>query len=283
MNIKNNKDFAAIHAYLCADGYVITNPNGNGHKYYYAGLRNMNLTLLQDFHHKCKKVFEVSPIITKELDRCKIQNKELVLKLLNKFGSFHSDKWTMPIMSKPALSVWLRAYFDCDGWVGFVARKDRKVGLASINYPGIRQIQKKLKSVFDIESKIAKHTNKNIYDLTICGKDDLEKFQKDIGFLHPKKANKLQEALESYVDLNWTLPQKVPEFLDFVREKARINTSRKEVRMNSIIKNNLAMLQNKLLKMGIKSRLNGPWTNSYGSKWFCLSMRLEDFHKLERR
>lgn len=282
MNIKSNKDLAAIHAYLCADGYVIRNEHGKGHKYYYIGLRNMNLTLLKDFQQRFATVFGIRPIITKQIDRCKTQNKELVSKLLKEFGSFHSDKWVMPIMSKSALSCWLRAYFDCDGWVGFVPRKDRKVGLASINYAGIKQIQKKLKSVFGIESEIAKHSNRNIYDLTICGKDDLENFHKHIGFLHPKKATKLEDALASYVDLNWQIPTVGNKFKIFVLGKAKTNYFRKEVRFTSVIKSNLVELQNKLLKMNIESRLNGPWTNPYGSKWYCLSVRLDDFNKLKR-
>ena len=47
----------------------------------------------------------------------------------------------MPFLSKPLLRFLLRAYFDCDGWVGFVRAKDRKVGLESINYKGLFKIK----------------------------------------------------------------------------------------------------------------------------------------------
>ena len=75
--MKFDNNLASIHAYLCADGYVIRNPPTQKHKYYYIGLRNQNITLLRDFQNKFESTFSVKPIITKDVDRCKIQNKEL--------------------------------------------------------------------------------------------------------------------------------------------------------------------------------------------------------------
>jgi intein/homing endonuclease len=275
-----NQDFASIHAYLCADGYVTTGPATQKHKYYYIGLRNMNVVLLKDFQNKFSKVFGITPIITKNVDRCKIQNKELTLKLLKGFGSFHSDKWTLPNFDEEDLKSWLRSYFDCDGWASSIKGKDRKIGLESINRKGIIQIQKVLLDYFGIESTIKERKNRSIWSLTICGKDDLEKFQKHIGFLHPKKVAKLEEALNSYVDYNWKIPLNRKDFVGFLVQKGKVSQSRNEARFNSIVKQNLINLQSKLLSINVKSRLNGPWKNPYGSVWYCLSINLGEYKNL---
>lgn len=279
--MKFDTNFSSIHAYLCADGYVITNPPTQKHKYYTIGLRNTNETLLKDFQTKFFDVFGIKPIITKNKDRCKIHNKELTLKLLKEFNSFYSENWNLPKLSKNNLRNWLRSYFDSDGWVGLVYRKDRKIGLESINLKGLKQIQNTLFGYFDIKSSVKRRKNRNISSLTICGKDDLEKFKRYIGFLHPKKSKKLDEALNSYVNYNWDIPSHKKELIKFLIQKGKISQPRKEVRLNSIIKQNLINLQNKLLKLEIKSRVNGPWKNPYGSTWYCLSIKLDDFNKLK--
>ena len=133
--------------------------------------------------------------------------------------------------------------------------------------------------LISITSTVKLRKDRGIWSLTICGKDDIEKFKKEIGFLHPKKAQKLVDALNSYVDYNWKIPEDI-NLIKFIIEKGRVNRSRKQVRFNSIIKQNLINLQNKLFKMKVKSKLNGPWKNPYGSIWYCLSMRLDDFNKL---
>ena len=279
--MKFDTDFASIHAYLCADGYVIKNPENQKHHYYYIGFRNTNTVLLNDFQKKFSKVFGITPIITKDKDRCKVQNKELTLKLLKEFNSFYSKNWALPNISKTHIKSWLRSYFDSDGWVGLVHRKDRKIGLESINLKGLKQIQTALKS-FDITSTIKWHKNHYIWSLTICGKDDIERFKKNIGFLHPKKSKKLDEALASYVNYNWDIPSDNENLIKFMSEKGKVSQSRKQVRFSSIIKENLIDLQNKLLKLKIESRLNGPWSNPYGSIWYCLSIKLDDYNKLRR-
>ena len=76
MKMNFNKNLAAVHGYLCADGYVIRNPPNQRHKYYYIGFRNTNKILLKDFQAKFQAFFGLKPIITNE-GRCKIQNKDI--------------------------------------------------------------------------------------------------------------------------------------------------------------------------------------------------------------
>ena len=73
--LKFNKDLSAIHAYLCADGYVIRNPEGRS-KYYYIGFRNYNETLLNDFEKRFCRYFKVKPRRMKD-GRSVVQNKKL--------------------------------------------------------------------------------------------------------------------------------------------------------------------------------------------------------------
>jgi len=66
--VKFDENLAAIHTYLCADGYVIKNPETQGYKYYYIRFRNTNIILLKDFQEKFKKYFGVEPKLN-EKDR----------------------------------------------------------------------------------------------------------------------------------------------------------------------------------------------------------------------
>ncbi|HLD63100.1 MAG TPA: LAGLIDADG family homing endonuclease [Candidatus Norongarragalinales archaeon] len=271
---------AAIHAYLCADGYVIKNPVSQKHKYYQIGLRNTEPVLLIDFQTKFERVFGIKPIITNE-GRCRISNKKIFLELTKEY-SFYSDHWNPPKIPKRQLPFWLRAYFDCDGWVAVTKAKDRKIGLDSINKAGIIWIQKILRNEFGINSKVSKRNNRNIYTLRICGKDDLLKYNNKIGFLHPRKKEKLNEALESYEVLIWTIPEEKSMLANFVLSKAKLRRSHHQIRICSMHKRNLTRLLDLLKKLfGINGKVFGPWTNSYGSSYFCLSLKEDDMKKLD--
>ncbi len=274
-----NSDLAAIHGYLCSDGYVITNPVYQKHRYYMIGLRNTEPILLIDFQTKFKRVFGISPIITND-GRCRISNKKIFLELTKEY-SFYSDHWNPPKISGKKLSFWLKAYFDCDGWVAVTKAKDRKIGLDSINRKGITWIRRVLKTEFGITSTVSKRSNRSIYTLRICGKDDILKYKNKIGFLHPKKQGKLNEALGSYEVLVWTIPEEKSSLARFVLDKAKLRRSHHQVRICSIYKNNLLGLLRLLRKLfGIGGSVFGPWTNSYGSSYFCLTFREDDLEKL---
>ena len=56
-------DLAAIHGYLCADGYVITHAPNSKRKYYRLGLRNTELVLLSDFQSKFFRAVVEIPLL----------------------------------------------------------------------------------------------------------------------------------------------------------------------------------------------------------------------------
>ncbi len=261
-----NENLSAIHAYLCADGYVIKNPETQKHKYYYIGLRNTNIILLEDFQKKFENEFNLKPRMGKD-GRCVIQNKEIYYSLTKNF-SYYSKDWKMPILSKENLKYWLGAYFDCEAWVSLEERKSRLIGLDSINLKGLEQIKESLE-IFEIPSKMKKVKNRNIFRLFIYGKENLIKFQKDIGFLHPKKKEKLKSAINSYVNYNWIFPDDKEKLRNFILEKAKI--SEKRIRFYSIIKENLEKLSKILFnQFEIESKIYGPWVNGLGNKYYQL-------------
>ena len=277
MKIDNN--FAAIHGYLCGDGYVIRNPKTQTHKYYYIGFRNTNTVLLKDFQEKFEKVFGIKPLITK--DRCKVQNKNIYHKLTSNF-SYYSDKWKVPHISKENLKYWIRAYFDCDAWVQVQKGKSRSIMVESINGSGLKQIKNLLKLYFGINSSVPKKRKKrNIWYMYICGKENLIKFQQEINFLHPHKRKRLTEAIKSYKTYKWSIPSEKEELIKFLTKKGRVRNDTKEIRFFSIIKGNLIRLKNKLIKYNINAKLYGPWKNNRGKIYYCLTFKQNEFRKIK--
>ena len=123
--MKLNENLTAIHSYLCADGYVIKNPKTQKQKYYMIGLRNTNLTLLKDFQDNFYKVFNIKPKLIAG-QRCRLYSKEIYNTLM-KDGPYHSNNWKYPNLSKENSRYWLRACFDCEGWIISDKRKTRSI------------------------------------------------------------------------------------------------------------------------------------------------------------
>jgi len=278
--MKFNQDLASIHAYLCADGYVIRNPITQKHKYYYVGLRNTNIILLKDFQNKFKQVFALMPIITND-GRCKIQNKNIFFQLTKDF-SYYSDEWSLPKLSLEKLKCWLRSYYDCDGWVEVQKSKSRVIGLESVNENGLEQIKNSLLRFGIKASEVKKRKNRNIYCINICGKDNIIKFKENIDFLHPNKNKKLLEAINSYETYEWTIPSKKEEFIEFINKQGRLRNDTKEVRFFSIIKDNLIRLKEKLIDYDINAKIYGPWKNNRGRLYYCLSFKQNELIKIKR-
>jgi hypothetical protein len=269
--MKFDKNLAAIHGYLCGDGYVIKNPETQKHKYYYIGFRNTNLTLLKDFQNRFFNFFKIKPIITKDKDRCKIQNKELY-KILTKKYSYYSYEWTLPKLSKESLKSWLKAFFDCEAWVYNKPRQSRVIGLDCCNYEGLLQIKKAL-AKFSINSRIKKKKNRVIWNLSIFGLENLKIFKVNINFTHPEKYIKLDNALNSYVTYDWTIPENKDELIKFIKQKGKFRESRDEIRFISIKKGNLHNLKKVLNKYNFISNVFGPWTSGQGSEYYCLIIK----------
>jgi hypothetical protein len=262
--LKFNKNLSAIHSYLSGDGYVIRNPKTQKNVYYYIGFRNMNETLLSDFEKHFFEYFNVKPRRCKD-GRTLVQKKELYFKLTEKF-SYYSREWKLPKLNKINLKFWLRAFFDCEGWVVNIKAKDRSIGLDSVNHQGLKDIQKNLLR-FNIPSKLRAKKGRDITTLQIFGKENLIQFRKEVGFLHPNKRKKLILAINSYVNYNWHFSKinLKKSLFKIMKEKTKFKKNRKKyvIRINSIKKNNLILLSKYLEKIyDIESKIYGPMENN---------------------
>jgi hypothetical protein len=270
--MKIDENLAAVHAYLCADGYVIRNPEMQKHKYYSIGLRNQNIVLLMDFQKRFQNLFGVKPKIGH--DRARVYSKEIHNKLVKKWN-FYSSSWKLPKLLSGNLKLWLRAFFDCEAWVEIEGRKNRRIGLDSINYKGILAIQNALIS-FGIESHIRRVKNRNIYRLQIFGKQNIENFTNEIGFLHPDKNNKLKKIINSYPDYIWNFPTELDKLKKFIRNKTKIKKPY-TIRILSNKKENIISLNSLLKKkFDIESRTYEN-KNGKGTKYHELSIQKKEY------
>lgn len=277
--MKFDENLAAIHAYLCSDGYVIKNPRIQKHKYYYIGFRNTDLKLLRDFQIKFYRYFKVKPRL-KPRERCVVQKKEIYNKLIKSFNSFYSKEWSMPEMEGVLVGIWLRAFFDCEGWVFCKSHQNRHVGIDSVNEKGLDQIKKALERL-GINSKIRKRIDRGIYSLNIFGKDNIIKFKDKVGFLHPKKKEKLNNLIEDYITYEWKFPNNQKDITKFIRnkikEKARMRKDNGVIRLISNKEENLLKIQEALKQIfDIESKV-GKRINGVGTIYFeiCINKNSE--------
>jgi len=274
--MKFDEDLAVVHAYLCADGYVIKNPRTQKHKYYHIGLRNTNDVLLKDFQEKFNKVFGIKPVIAHE--RCIAHSREIFEKLTKNY-SYYSYEWQMPKLNKKQLRLWLRAFFDCEGWVELQEGKNRAIRVDCVNLKGIKSVKIALNRL-GIDSAIKKG-KRPIYRLNICGLDDIARFKEIVGFLHPDKKSLLDRAINSYKTYEWNVPKEKKALVKFIKTKGKMRESRNEIRLLSIKKENLEQVIFNLLEYDIRTRILGPWKASSGSVYYCLILKVDDVRKLE--
>lgn len=275
-------NLAAVHAYLCSDGYVTKNSEISLRKktQYRIGFRNKNLELLQDFQKKFYNYFKIKPNLYVG-ERCALGSKIINEDLIKKFGSFYSYEWKMPIIDIEFKPIWLRAFFDCDGWVFCKSHQNRHVGVCSVNEKGIDQIKESLED-FGIKS-IKKVSKRNLFSLFIYGKDNILTFRDKIGFLHPKKKAKLETTVNDFIDYNWNLKLETELIKKVMLLRAKIKKPY-AIRVISKEKYNLDNLKkflNKLFsveEIKIYERVNG-----LGTKYFELNInKLEEVKKLLR-
>jgi len=276
--MKFDENLASVHAYLCADGYVVKNPPSQIHKYYRAGFRNTNLVLLRDFQDKFEKVFGIKPRLV-EGQRCEKGSKEIYELLTKEFGSFYSWHWKMPELPLELSKIWLRAYFDCEGWVTCKSHQNRHIGLDCVNEKGINQIKVALDKL-RIPCKLKFREKQKIYRMHIFGRDNLIRFDKEIGFLHPLKKEKLKKALADFVDYDWKFPTKEGELIEFIKNililRGKIRKDNGILRLISKEEFNLIRVQKELNRLfNIESKVNKR-TNGIGTVYFELNVNKKD-------
>ena len=261
---------ATIHSYLCSDGMVKKFGNHSQIKF-----TNIEPVLLEDFKNRFKREFKTEPHFYREghIGKMMVFNKELFNNLME-FGPYDSRNWRAPLefLDTKTTKLWLRAFFDAEGWVELQRAKSRSVRADCINEAGMKQVAELLRR-FGIESQLKVRTPNYMWRLNICGKENLEKFKKHIGFLHPVKSKLLEDAVKSYMTYEWKIPKTKHELMKFIRERGRQRFSRGETRIFSIKKSNLSKLKKALKTYNVNSKLQGPWYSSQGSEYYCLTLK----------
>ncbi|MBU2639608.1 MAG: hypothetical protein KKG75_02770 [Nanoarchaeota archaeon] len=289
--MKFDEDLAAIHGYLCADGYV-SSPKK---KYHRVSFTNTDINLIEDFKKRFESIFGIEKkiSITKGRKNWKDRynyisdNKEIHFELC-KFGSYYAREWSMPFnLTKKEISLWLRAFFDSEGWLECEIGQNRRIGAESINHKGLNQIQNKLKEIFKIDSIIKIKKKGKISRLEIFGKNNIIKFSKNIGFIHTNKKKMLKKVILSYPIYEWKFPknkEKLKEFIKkIVKKKAKIKQIKGKptyVRLNSIIEKNFKKLSKLLYnKYKIKSKIY-KCINGYGTVYYELD--IQDINSIQK-
>ncbi len=270
-------DLAALHGYLSGDGCVVKNPSGQSHKYYRVDFRNTEPVLLRDFQERFEAIFLDIPVISGRQDRCTKSSKGAYEFFTTKFGSFYSREWRMPEMTDECAAVWLRAFFDCEGWVVCSRGKNRAIGIESVNLPGLHQIKNSLERRFGIQTSTpVKKKNRDIHSLHIWGRENLRKFYEKVGFLHPGKQTLLREALNSY-DHHWEFPKEEEARRQFLSQllTVKLRFRRYDARLygRSYNLETLATLLRE--RFGIDSNLN-RCINGLGTTYFVLEFYGQD-------
>lgn len=280
--MKFDENLAAIHAYLCADGYVIRNPPTQKQKYYRLGFRNTNLILLKDFQKCFDNYFGVETHL-RIGERCDLGSKEIYERLTEEFGSFYSWEWRMPQLNKKLIRIWLRAYFDCEGWVFCKHHQDRHIGADCVNKIGLKQVEDAL-NMLGIKTHLKFKEKRNIYRISIYGKDNIVKFRNEVGFLHPDKLVKLNKTIEDFVIYLWDFPTNSSQIDVFIKElfakKAKIKRHY-SIRLLSREHKNLFILKNLLKKFYSIESLLYKAHNGIGAVYYELDInRKEEVQKL---
>ncbi|MFO8015981.1 MAG: LAGLIDADG family homing endonuclease [Candidatus Woesearchaeota archaeon] len=213
-----------------------------------------------------------------------MQNKTVYYRLVEGF-SYHSKKWVIPQIARTNLRYWLRAFFDCEGWVLLKKKQNRHIGLDSVNRKGLRAIKSALQE-FDIESRIKKVKNRDLLRLVIYGKNNMVKFSKEINFLHPEKKRKLEETINSYVIYVWKFPEEKEKLHSFMKSviKSRIKNKKvNRIRICSKIRDNLLIMKKHLNdEWGVRSIVSNEQRNGVGTPYYELSInKKEDLDRIK--
>ncbi len=191
---------AAIHAYLCGDGYIKINIDKNNYPNYNIRVYPDNERLARLIGDLFKKEFNISPSIKKlgSYFAVQIKNKPVCINLLS-LGTYGTRNWKIPrTFNKCLLREWLKCFFDCESNVDL---NNRTIALKSVNYNGLLDIQNKLE-LFKINSKVygpyqPKNEKHSKYGILIISGADICKYKRLINFNHPAKKKKLEQLIHA--------------------------------------------------------------------------------------
>jgi hypothetical protein len=204
----NKKDFLIkLHAYVSSDGMIdkwkckeIRGNNIRIRKKFRVRFYNQEKSLINDFIDGVNKVYPDLKYIKYSEKRGEIDiRSQKLAKGIFGLGNISTKSWEFPKkLNRAQKRIWVNAFASCDGTV-YNKNYNRYVAIDSINLKGLKKISRILKE-FKILSSIYKVEYKEnlSYRLRIYRKENLIRFNNLIGFKHPTKQKKLEEAIKSY-------------------------------------------------------------------------------------
>ena len=204
----NKKDLLVkVHAYVSSDGGIyiwkckeIRGNNVRIREKLRVKFWNKEDKLMNDFVVSVKRIYPHLKYIREDKKRFDAEvRSQIFSKDLLKLGKVSTKSWEFPKdINTKQKKIWIRAFVDCDGTVNDY-NYTRYVAIDSINLNGLKQISLILDE-FGISSRIieVRYKDNVSYRLKISKRDNLIKFNELIGFNHPLKKKKLNEAIKSY-------------------------------------------------------------------------------------
>ncbi|MBI2148967.1 hypothetical protein HYU23_04760 [Candidatus Woesearchaeota archaeon] len=195
--INNNPILKArICGYLAGDGNILIRKLNNNPTHYITRFYPDHISLVNSFREAFIKIYKKEPKIKDNGNFFSLTiYSKIVVEDLLKLGNFGKLEWRAPmkiLKSKNAKKEWLRAIYDCEGYVG-----KKQIKIQTVNEKGIGDI-KRLLNEFNIDSKNYIYQPKNkkwniVYILIINKKSERIKFLNEIGFNHTSKMEKLKK------------------------------------------------------------------------------------------
>ena len=217
------EDLAEFLGYLAGDGAICENK---------IEFHNSNKYLRERYRELIKSLFGVdsrefkSHTTTVVQVTSKILSKMVADLMGIKFGkkaSIISVPEAILKSNNKVLGAFLRAYFDCDG---FVDKKRRTIELSTASKKMAKQIQLSLLRFGIIASlkskKVKQYNNAVVYRIYIQG-DEVNKFAKEIGFSHPKKKRRILSLKPSFANTNIDVIPKGGILIKELRKRLRLS------------------------------------------------------------
>lgn len=193
---------AKLLGFLAGDGCVLIRQDCNGNMHHSIDFYPDDKLMLKHYIDAFNSFYNKMPTIREEdkYFRVRVSSKPICLDLL-RTTMLGTHDWRIPYkyLNLDILKIeWLRAFFDCEAYVG-----KNYVRIQSVNKKGIDDIHILLRK-FDIESRLYIYERKNKnwntnYILSIGRKDSIKKFYKTIGFNHSRKLEKIKTLVSASV------------------------------------------------------------------------------------
>lgn len=170
--VRNDRNVTKYHVMFCPDHIIVAELYGRTFEELFG--RKTQLVVYQNYF------------------RVRITHKGAAEELLS-LAKFRGMQWEIPTIcdTEERLIEWLRAYYDCEAYVG-----KRCIVVNSVNKKGLLQVKDALQQL-GIVSKWYEYRRKQAnwnrnYILTILRREARQTFLKRVGFNHPVKQQKLE-------------------------------------------------------------------------------------------